>query len=1306
MATITGTTALDWSTISLAQVGLEGDLAPAISRLDELFVLLDNPDLNATNVSQTSTTFSATIIPAQGGGRVTASGVNFNTDAFRVTNFQYSNTATGELLRFTGAVGGFVGPEFFTSLTIGSTGITQTFNGNIAIETTFAAPGIVGNYTGSVTSMVARFGATTMTITGTFALTGDLTGASMTGIVSGITLLSGTSTMTMTGLSIDWATLTLPPSPTIGDLIAAVGGLPSNDIITYTNNSSVGMMFNGGAGSDSIVISGLRNDTINGGDDGDFLSGGLGADIVDGGLGDDSIWMEASLGNSDTIDAGGGLDTLRLQGIAPGNQGVVIDLSSLTDQVVSIGGVGDTRTQTNFEHLEAAGLGGFVTVTGSAEDNTIYGSKGNDNIDGGAGNDQMTGRQGNDTYVVDSAGDFVGEITAEGTDKVFSSITYTVGPYVEHLELTGSTDINGTGNALANILTGNNGINVLTGLAGNDTYVVQNDTDSIVEALNGGIDLVLSTAATFTLGANVENLTLAGTDDYWGEGNGLANMLTGNSGDNQLSGGLLNDKLIGNAGNDRLDGGAGVDNMVGGLGNDTYVRDVATDVITEALNAGTDTVESSLNYTLGANLENLTLTDTALTGTGNTVSNTLVGNSGNNTLSGLAGNDLLNGSGGDDTLIGGLGADTMIGELGDDLFILDTVADTVIEVVGEGSDTVRIAYNVTGPTTIDLTAVSNGHIENVQVIGTGLFNLTGNVANNILTGNAVANTLIDNDGDDILDGGLGADTMIGGTGDDTYTIDNLQDVVTEQAGDGNDTVRINRNVNLNDVAFANIEYAVLTGTAALNATGSDDDNILTGNSAANVLDGGLGSDEMVGGAGNDTYVVNSAFDDVTETLAGAAGGVDLVRSGVDFTLGAHVENLTLTGSALNATGNSLNNILTGNSGDNTLTGDAGNDRLIGNDGNDTLNGGAGVDNMVGGLGNDTYVRDMATDVITEALNAGTDTVQSSLNYILGANLENLTLTGNANLTGTGNTLANILTGNDGINILSGLAGNDSLAGLAGNDTLNGGLGNDVLNGGVGDDLILLGTTVEFAVGETIDGGADTDTLRYTGAAAATLTLTNLVTNIEQVQIASAAGLTTGVAAINVNAAAITNGLTMTGNNGANILTGTGQADSLVGNAGNDILNGGAGTDTLNGGLGLDTLQGGLGNDTYQVNRGNGQDTIVENDATVGNSDTLLYGATITAQNLVLSQQANHLRIALSGSTDSVTIQNWFVNADSQIETIQAGGQDLLNTEVNALIQVMATFTTNTGLTWTAAAAGGGTVQQQADFQAIIAANWQ
>ena len=152
--------------------------------------------------------------------------------------------------------------------------------------------------------------------------------------------------------------------------------------------------------------------------------------------------------------------------------------------------------------------------------------------------------------------------------------------------------------------------------------------------------------------------------------------------------------------------------------------------------------------------------------------------------------------------------------------------------------------------------------------------------------------------------------------------------------------------------------------------------------------GGAGTDTLIGGIGDDIYVVDVAGDIVTEL---AAEGTDTIQSAITWTLGTNVENLTLTGTAaVNGTGNTVNNVLTGNAAANTLSGGAG---------NDTLNGGAGIDTLIGGTGNDIFVVDNAGDVVTELVSEGTDIVQASISWTLGANLENLTLTGTTAING-------------------------------------------------------------------------------------------------------------------------------------------------------------------------------------------------------------------------------------------------------------------------------------------------------------------
>jgi Ca2+-binding RTX toxin-like protein len=253
------------------------------------------------------------------------------------------------------------------------------------------------------------------------------------------------------------------------------------------------------------------------------------------------------------------------------------------------------------------------------------------------------------------------------------------------------------------------------------------------------------------LGDNLENLILTGSLPINGTGNTVNNTITGNSGNNTLNGGdgddslvggTGNDSLVGGLGNDSLNGGVGSDTLVGSVGNDSYTVDNVGDVVTENLNEGTDTVTSSVTYTLGDNLENLILTSSSpINGTGNALNNTITGNSGNNILN------------------GGLGNDTLIGGLGNDSYTVDSSADVVTENLNEGTDIVNASSSYT----------LSDNLENLTLTGALAISGTGNSLNNLLTGNTGANTLIGSLGNDSLNGGTGDDLLVGSEGNDTLT---------------------------------------------------------------------------------------------------------------------------------------------------------------------------------------------------------------------------------------------------------------------------------------------------------------------------------------------------------------------------------------------------------------------------------------------------------------------------------------------------------------------------------------------------------
>jgi len=477
--------------------------------------------------------------------------------------------------------------------------------------------------------------------------------------------------------------------------------------------------------------------------------------------------------------------------------------------------------------------------------------------------------------------------------------------------------------------------------------------------------------------------------------------------------------------------------------------------------------------------------------------------------------------------------------------------------------------------------VQGGAGDDILRGGNGGETLYGGDGADTLDGNGGADTLVGGDGADALDGGAGADTLSGDTGNDSYYLDNVGDVVIEADGQGDDTVNAAISYALTD----HVERLTLTGAANINATGNGLDNTLTGNAGDNPLDGGIGADTLDGGAGNDTYVVDNAGDVVVEA---DGQGDDMVNAAISYALTDHVERLTLTGAAnINATGNGLGNTLTGNAGDNTL------------------DGGIGADTLDGGSGSDTYVVDNAGDVVIEAANAGTDTVRTNRSYTLGANLENLVLTGTANLNGSGNDLANLLTGNSGNNVLNGRAGADTMAGLAGNDRYIVDSLSDVVVETVGNGTDTVQTAVNWTLGDNFENltlrGAGN--LNGTGNGLANIMTGNTGNNIldgrggadtmaglagndtyvvdsvaDVVTEAVGQGTDTVQAAVNWTLGNNIENLTLLG---AGNINGVGNAlnNLMTGNSGNNILNGAGGNDTINGGAGADRLYGGFGNDT-------------------------------------------------------------------------------------------------------------------------------
>lgn len=375
-----------------------------------------------------------------------------------------------------------------------------------------------------------------------------------------------------------------------------------------------------GVGNDghNLIVGNAWNNKLYGRFDNDTLQGGAGRDTLVGGAGGDTYYVDTS---ADVVaeDRGGAADG--------------------PDLVISTAGF--YRLGAFVEDLTLAGKGN-LSGAGNALTNTLRGNSGHNRLDGGGGRDELIGGRGNDTYVVDHEEDIVFEERDQGTDTVISSISYELLVFVENIRLSGRQATNATGNNLANRLDGNAGANrldgrggkdTLAGGAGNDVYIAD-ASDVVLETAGGGIDTVI-TAESHVLAANVENVTLDGPRDVNATGNALGNRLIGNDQDNIL------------------DGGRGADTMDGGDGADIYIVDHAGDIAAEAFQAYdfADAVVSTVNHSLGQNIEILVLVGTAVVGTGNAEENVIVGNAQDNVLSGGFGWDELVGGKGNDRFV-------------------------------------------------------------------------------------------------------------------------------------------------------------------------------------------------------------------------------------------------------------------------------------------------------------------------------------------------------------------------------------------------------------------------------------------------------------------------------------------------------------------------------------------------------------------------------------------------------------------------------------------------------------------------------
>ncbi len=583
-------------------------------------------------------------------------------------------------------------------------------------------------------------------------------------------------------------------------------------------------------------------------------------------------------------------------------------------------------------------------ITDNTLSNRLTGDDGNNifqSIYGGL--DTLVGGKGDDQYFIETLDIIITEHDNEGIDTIFidsrkiplTEINYIIPNYIENYSLSPRLQNSATfGNEHDNIITifipdmGDKD-HFIDGGLGDDTYRIgYGNYTLVVNSLNDKVLIIdtfrkthvtIQSSITYTLAADLNDLTLTGTEALDGTGNEIANVLIGNGAGNILDGRGGDDTIRGGGGDDKLLGGAGINLLEGGAGADTIDG------------SGGTAYASYLHAGAGVRVDLRTLDGSA--NTGDAAGDVFVA------ISNVEGSDHA------DTLIGNEAANILKGLGGNDTYVIDAM-DVVVEGVNKGIDTLIVGFSAS--------LATYANVENLTASGTASISLTGNDLGNVLTGNA---------GDNVLNGAGGADTLAGGAGNDTYYIDNAGDVVVEVAGGGTDTAIVSLDFRMD--ALANVEILKLAdGTQASRVTGGGGNDHLVGNEGFNVIDGGAGADTMEGGAGSDVFLVDNAGDVVIET---AGNGADAVQASVSYTLsaGAEIEFLTGLGSgSLWLTGNEFGNTISGTAaadglagqdGNDVLTGYAGNDTLRGDAGNDTLYGGAGKDTLYGGAGKDTFV---------------------------------------------------------------------------------------------------------------------------------------------------------------------------------------------------------------------------------------------------------------------------------------------------------------------------------------------------------------
>ena len=643
-----------------------------------------------------------------------------------------------------------------------------------------------------------------------------------------------------------------PPDGSTPPGLVLTGTAESDTLVGGAGNDTIDGLAGGdsitGGGGDDLIFGGDEadpmfpfGDFIDGGTGNDTILGGAGNDYIDGGAGNDSALggdgndnFNTFYGGNDTLRGEAGNDTFSVGGTyVPG---------APADSVVVNGGSGDDVVR-----LYGGPTGFAVTATGGTGIDTyeLYNSGGTtftvtDFVAGGGG-DQIdvvpllgswslsqgfsAGNPFNPALgylrLVQSGANTLLQFDPDGVAGTFQSSTVLTLQNVTAAMLTADNFVGGLppdgSTPPGLVLTGTAGWDTLVGGAGNDTIDGLAGSDSITggfgnDSIDGGdeADPMMPWAGDTIDGGSGNDTILGGAGNDLVQGGVGNDSLAGESGNDQLQGGLGNDTLLGGDGDDSISGGGGLDLVDGGAGTDTLSLNGMLADYRVSRPSGTQIVltnDWSGDSLSASNVENFQFFDGVRTLADFPVisatpyADSLVGTAGNDWIDGLAGNDTLTGLAGNDALIGGTGIDSLIGGLGDDVYGVDVAGDVIVELNGEGTDQVNVAFTAAGTYTL------SANVENATITtATAGVNLTGNGENNALTGNGTANILTGGAGNDTLVGGAGNDTLVGGAGNDNYVIDVTTDVVTENADEGTDQVNVALAAAGTYTVAANVEY--------------------------------------------------------------------------------------------------------------------------------------------------------------------------------------------------------------------------------------------------------------------------------------------------------------------------------------------------------------------------------------------------------------------------------------------------------------------------------------------------------------------